>query len=196
MATQPVEQLAQDLHYVREAVATSRTVQYQFIAIPVLWAGVIAVGFALNDFCQTATVGLYWAIVAPVVGMLSGWLGMHAERSAGVQSDRMHRGRQALHWLTILAGFIAVIVITTAHGLDGRLAGQLMTLIFGVVYFLGGLHLDGRFLCPGMAAIAGSAAIDHLGPFSWTIVGVVIAVALVASALWTKGSHAHTSTQV
>src|SRR5213080_3471027 len=127
MTTQPVEQLAQDLHYVREAVETSRSVQYRSIAIPVLWA-----------------------VVAPVVGMLSGWLGIYAERSAGVQSDRMHRGRQALHWLTILAGFIAVVVITTTHGLDGRLAGQLMTLIFGIVYFLGGLHLDGRFLCPGL----------------------------------------------
>ena len=195
MAIQPVEQLAQDLHYVREAVETSRTVQYRSVAIPVLWAGVIAVGLALNDFCQTSTVGWYWAVAAPVVGMLSGWLGMRAERSAGVQSDRKHRARQALHWLTILAGFIVVVVITTTHGLDGRLVGQLMTLIFGIVYFLGGLHLDGRFLWPGLAAIAGSAAIDHLGPYSWTIVGVVIAAALVASALWTKGSHAQAPTQ-
>jgi len=138
---------------------------------------------------------LYWAVVAPVIGILSGWLGMHAERSAGVQSDRKDRGRIALHWLTIFAGFITLIVITTTHGLDGRLAGQLMTLIFGIVYFLGGLHLHGRFLCPGLAAITGSAAIDHLGPYSWTIVGVVIAAALVASALWTKGSHVQAPSQ-
>ena len=103
--------------------------------------------------------------------------------------------RMALHWLTIFAGFIAVVVITTTHGVDGRLAGQLMTLIFGIVYFLGGLHLDGRFLWPGVVAMVGSAAVDHLGPYSWTIVGVVITVTLVASALWTKGSHAQAPTQ-
>ncbi len=194
MTTQPVEQLAQDLHYVREAVETSRAVQYRSIGIPVLWAGVIAVGFALNDFSHASIVGLYWGVVSPIAGLLSGWLGMHAERSAGVQSDRKDTGRIALHWLTIFAGFIAVIVIATTNDFDGSLFGQLMTLIFGIVYFLGGLHLDGRFLWPGLAAIAGSAAIDHLGPYSWTIVGAIIAVALVASALWAKGGHVQVST--
>ena len=66
----------------------------QFIPVTLLslWAGVIAVGFALNDFCQASIVGLYWGVVSPVAGMLSGWLGMHAERSAGVHSGRKDRG--------------------------------------------------------------------------------------------------------
>jgi hypothetical protein len=195
MAAQPVEQFAQDLHFVREAVETSRAVHYRSMAIPLLWAVVILVGFTINNFGQLATVGLYWAIVSPIAGIASGWLGMRAERSAGVQSDRVHGSRQTLHWLTIFFGFFAVAAITASHGMDGRLAGQLMTLVFGIVYFLGGLHLDARFLFPGLAAIAGSAAIDHLGPYSWTIVGAVIAMALVASAFWKKESDVQGTTQ-
>jgi hypothetical protein len=189
MTTQDINDLAQDLHYVREAVQTSRAMQYRSMTIPLLWAAVIAVGFTINDFCRPETVGLYWAIVSPIAGILSGWPGMHVERSTGVQSNKQDGRRIAFHWLTILAGFIAVVIITTSRELDAQLTGQLMTLVFGIVYFLGGLHLDGRFLIPGLAAIFGSAAIGHLGPFSWTIVGAVIACALIASAVWKKGHH-------
>ncbi|HWY88567.1 MAG TPA: hypothetical protein VNX28_17780 [Gemmataceae bacterium] len=187
--SQPIEKLAADLHFVREAVKTSHTVQYRSVAIPVLWAVVIAVGFALNDFILSPVVGWYWALAPAAAGVLSGWLGQRAEQSAGVQSDRRLGRRIALHWLATLMGMSAVLVITVTHDLGMALAGQLLTLVFGIVYFLGGLHLDGRFLWPGLAAIAGSAAIGQIGPYSWTIVGAVIAGALIASALWTKGGH-------
>jgi hypothetical protein len=187
--SQPIEKLADDLHFVRQAVKTSHTVQYRSVAIPVLWAVVIAVGFALNDFILSPAVGWYWALVPAAAGVLSGWLGQRAELSAGVQSDRQLGRRIALHWLATLMGMSAVLVIAVTHDLSMALAGQLLTLVFGIVYFLGGLHLDGRFLWPGLAAIAGSAAIGRIGPYSWTIVGAVIAGALIASALWTKGGH-------
>src|SRR6266436_611795 len=119
--TQPIEQLADDLRFVRQAVESSNRIQYRSLAIPVLWAGVIAAGFALNDFWQSPAVGWYWMVVPALAGMLSGWLGMHAERSAGVQSDRQLGRRTALHWLTIFAGFIALGVIMATHGLDLQL---------------------------------------------------------------------------
>ena len=130
--SQPVEQLADDLRFVRQTVESSNRIQYRSLAIPVLWAGVIAVGFALNDFWQSPAVGWYWMVVPALAGLLSGWLSTHAERSAGMQSDRQLGRRAALHFLTIFAGFIALAVIIASQGLDWRLGGQLMTLVFGI----------------------------------------------------------------
>ena len=195
MPAQPAEQMAHDLHFVREALESSRAVRYRSLAIPLLWATVILVGFVLNDFGSLSAVGLYWGIVSPIAGILSGWLGTRVERIAGVQNDRAQDWRECLHWLTIFAGFVAVGVITATHGFDARRAGQWMTLVFGLVYFLGGLHLDARFLLPGLAAIAGSAAVDHLGPYSWSIVGAVIAGSLVVGAFWKKGADVQDTPQ-
>jgi len=54
------------------------------------------------------------------------------------------------------------------------------------VCFFAGLHLDRRFIWPGVLLVAASGAVDYMGPYPWTTVGVVMAVTLIASALWMK----------
>jgi len=203
MTPQSGQQLAEDLRFVREAVQSSRNVQYRSAAVPILWAGIIAVGFPLDDFCTNGALAWHWAVwywtVAPIVGfLLSCWLGYRTDRNAGVSSDRAEAWRIGLHWSSIFLGAIAVGAIMATNHLDGLGVGEsLSLLVTGLVYYLGGVHIDRRFLWPGLAAMAGSGAIGHLGPYQLTIIGAVIAVALVASALWTKEkeSHAHATSQ-
>ena len=141
---------------------------------------------ALNDFCINGLVAAHWSIVfwsvAPVAGfLLSCWFGYRTDREAGLAIERGEAWRIGLHWSSIFVAALAAGTILGTNHLDVSVGGPLMLLISGLVYFLGGVHLDRRFLLPGLAAMFGSAALYHLGPYSQTIVGLVIAAALVAT---------------
>ena len=178
------QKLEEDVSFVRQAVEQRDEDQYRELGVIVLWAVIIAVGYTLNDFAVEYS-PLFWTI-APLAGFLvSCGLGAREGRKEGVRRPGLGR-RHALHWGTIFFAGVAVISIALSHRFDGRLIGQLFALISGVVFFLGGLHLDRRTLWPGVLLICGAAAIDHIQPYPWTIVGWATAVGLVASALWMK----------
>ena len=180
------QKLQDDLNFVRGAVEELQKRRYGSIALAALWAVIIGVGFTLNDFNQRAA-GWFW-MIGPFVGFfLSGWIGYRAELMSGAESrDGWKHG---LHWGSIFVLCGAVLSIALVRELDGEVVGQLFTLITGAVYFLGGVHLDRRFLWPGVLLVIGSAAIDYIHPYPWTVVGIATAVALVASALWMKPKH-------
>ena len=184
MEPKVTQQLEEDVSFVRQAVERREEGQYRYLGITVLWALIIAVGYTLNDFAAEYS-ALFWTI-APVAGFLiSLGLGARQGRKEGVH--RSGSGvRHALHWCTIFFAGVAVISIALSHRIDGPVIGQLFALISGVVLFLGGLHLDRRTLWPGILLICGAAAIDHIQPYPWTIVGWATAAGLVASALWMK----------
>ena len=178
------QKLEEDVSFVRQAVEQREEDQYRTLGITVLWAVIIAVGYTLNDFAAEYS-PLFWAI-APLAGFLvSCGLGAWQGRKQGVRRPGLGR-RHALHWGTIFFAGVAVISIAFSHRFDGGVIGQLFALISGVVFFLGGLHLDRRTLWPGVLLICGAVAIDHIQPYPWTIVGWVTAVGLVVSALWMK----------
>ena len=184
MEPKVTQKLEEDVSFVRQAVEQRDEGQYRELGVIVLWAVIIAVGYTLNDFAVEYS-PLFWTI-APVVGFLASYgLGARQDRKQGVRSPGLGR-RHALHWGTIFFAGVAVISIALSHQFDGRLIGQLFALISGVVFFLGGLHLDRRTLWPGVLLICGAVAIDHIQPYPWTIVGWATAVGLVASALWMK----------
>ena len=158
--------------------------QYRSLGITVLWAVIIAAGYALNDFAMDYA-PLFWTI-APAAGFLASLgLGVRQERKRGLRRPRLG-ARHALHWGSIFFAGVAVISIALSHRLDGWVIGQLFGLLCGTVFLLGGLHLDRRKLLPGVLLICGSAAVDHLQPYPWTTVGLATAAALVASAIWMK----------
>ena len=184
MEPKVTQKLEEDVSFVRQAVEQRDESQYRVLGITVLWAVIIAVGYTLNDFAVEYS-ALFWTI-APVAGfLLSFGLGVWQGRKQGIRSPGLGR-RHALHWCTIFFAGVAVISIALSHRFDGPVIGQLFVLISGVVFFLGGLHLDRRTLWPGVLLICGAVAIDHIQPYPWTIVGWATAVGLVVSALWMK----------
>ena len=184
MDPEVTQKLEEDVSFVRQAVEEREKGEYRSLAITILWAVVISVGYALNDFAMDYA-PLYW-MSAPLAGFLvSLGLSRRDDRKRGLRRPGLG-ARHALHWGTIFFGGVAVILICLAHRLDGWVISQLFALLTGAVFFLGGLHLDRRTLWPGVLLIIGSAAVDHMQPYPWTIVGLATSAALVASALWMK----------
>ena len=184
MEPEVTRKLEEDVSFVRQAVEQRDKAEYKSLAIIIMWAVIVAVGYALNDFAMDR-VPLYW-MTAPVAGFLvSLAVGARADRKRGLRRPGLG-ARHALHWGTIFFGGMAVCSIAVAHRFDGWVIAQLFGLLVGVVWFLGGLHLDRRTLWPGVLLICGAAAVDHIQPWPWTIVGLATSLTLVASALWMK----------
>ena len=178
------QKLEEDVSFVRQALERREEGQYRYLGITLLWPGIIAAGYALNDFAMEHA-PLYWAAVPAAGFLVSLGLGVLQERRGGIRRPGLG-ARNALHWGCIFFAGAAVISIAVSHRFDGWVIGQLFSLICGIVFLLGGLHLDRRKLLPGVLLICGSAAIDHIQPYPWTTVGLATAAALVAGAIWMK----------
>ena len=181
MTAQETRQVEQDLSYVRRAVERMEGGSYRGIPIAVLWAAIISAGCAINDF--RPQLGMYYWPIAAVVGyVVSLLVGRREDREAGEENAAESRAH-AIHWGTIFLLVIGTLSIGANHGLDGMAIKQMFTLVAGGCCFLGGLHLDRRFLLPGLIMMIGAPAIDYIGPYPWTIVGLATGIALVAGAL-------------
>lgn len=174
-------QVHEDLNFIRGAVERMDRGQYGSIVIAVLWAIVIAVGFAINDFRPQLSM-VYWPIATISCFIASLLIGRRESREAGEVNPREIR-IHAIHWGSIFFFNASALSIALHHGMDGHGIGQLLALCGGAGVFLGGLHLDRRFLLPGAMLVIGAAAVNFLGAYPWTIVGVATALALIVGAV-------------
>lgn len=172
--------LAEQVRYLREAVETRDRPRDPSLPLAVLWAALTTAGFALVDV-RPQWVGGYWLAVAPLGLAVSAWLGRRAARNSGVRRDG-DAARHWLHWGLILPAWAAVVAIAVTHRLPGAVVGSFMALVVGVVWFLGGVHLDRRFLVPGGLLIAGAAALPLLPWLPWTLLGATVGGALIVAA--------------
>ena len=115
-----IDELQSDLGYVREVVRRSESASSPKL-IYLLWAGIVLVGFALVDFVPAA-VGVYWAVMGPVGGVLSMWIGWRDSLKVG-QGSRQVGVRHALHW----AGMIVAIWLMVPLALRGQLAWEALS---------------------------------------------------------------------
>lgn len=177
--TSRTRQVEEDLGYVRDLVDragrddTPRAIWY-------LWAAIGGVGFALIDF-RPQSVGLFWAIAAPLGFLASMWLGWRHARALGQESRREGRTHM-LHWGG-MGGAIALVVFFAARGhLTGEEIAQAILLVVALGYFLAGVHLAGPLLWVGLLLAGSFVAVEFVDGYVWTAVGVVMALALVVTA--------------
>lgn len=175
-------QVESDVNFVRQVLARSETHRSP-ASIYLLWAAIILVGFPIVDLAPRYA-GLFWMIAGPLGGLLSFFLGYRASRNAGV--IRKTEGlRYTLHWLGLM-GAILLLVLYFAMG-RGTLTydafGQIILLLLALTYFLAGVHLDRPMLWSGLLMAAGFVTLVFVAKWTWTITGVVVAVAMVLSAL-------------
>lgn len=152
-------------------------------SIAVLWAVICGVGFTIMDF-RPEIAGIYW-ISASIPGfLLSAWLGYRARRSAGALNRRAG-SRWMLHFGTLLA---AMLVAGASGIFSGFQLGVVALLLCGVVYLLAGVHMARPLLWVGVLLLAGVPMVVLVRQWQWTLVGGLIAAALLAVAVWGKSS--------
>jgi hypothetical protein len=168
-----------DLQYVRQVVQKAEGIKAP-VSIYYLWAVLCLVGWPMVDFAPRS-VGLYWMIAGPVGFLLSGYIGWRYSRTLGQVS--MRDGIfTALHWLGALVamGLVSLLVINEILAPSG--IPHVILLILAFSYFTAGLYQARPLLWIGvLLAVAYAVAVLIQGPV-WTILGVVVAASLVASA--------------
>lgn len=170
------DQIQQDLDYVASAVRRQDR-RTGVPAIYFLWAGIVLVGFALPDF-QPRSAGAFWFVAGIGGGLLSWWLGERDARRRGVNDIALGR-RYGLHWTIAGVGFfLSALPMIVGKGDPGMVVSNFL-LVAGLVYALAGVHLERPLLWSGLLMLASYLVLVLFSPpYTWTITGLVIAVAL------------------
>ena len=169
----------EDLGYVRDLVSRSERDDTPR-AIWYLWAAIGGVGFALIDF-RPQSVGLFWAVAAPLGFVASMWLGWRHGRALGQESRREGRAHM-LHWGG-MGGAILLLVFFAARGhLAGEEIAQAILLVVALGYFLAGVHLARPLVWVGLLLAGSFLAVEFVDGYVWTAVGGLMALALVITA--------------
>lgn len=175
-----IKHLESDLGYVRDALRKSGH-HASPPAIYFLWAVIIAVGFPLADFAQQY-VGVFWTVAGPVGGVVSWILGWRHSVKHG-QVSRALGVRYGLHWLGTMVAIFLVVPLGVTGSIAWSAAHRLILLIIALGYFLAGVHLERPLLWIGVLMVLGYLLLFTVSAYGWTIVGALVAVALVATPL-------------
>jgi hypothetical protein len=175
-----MDELEQDLRYVRSAVERSDTSPAPRL-ISFLWAVLGGVGFALIDLRDSWVPG-YWMVAGPGGFLLSAWLGWRHARRTGYLSAAQG-ARQMLHWGAMLAA-VFLLMLMPARGLMAPNAiGPAILLILALGHFTAGLYLYPALRWTGVLLAAGYLFVLFETTYAWVVLGVLFAVALVVSGL-------------
>jgi hypothetical protein len=175
-----LQQLEQDLRYVRTAVERAETYPTPRL-LCFLWAALVLCGFALVDL-RGAWVPTYWVIAGPAGFVTSAYLGWRHAQRAG----RLSAGagiRHMLHWGAVLAAVFLVGLMPLGGVMADRAVGPAILLVLALGYFQAGVHFDPAFRGIGLLLAAGYIVVLFVPAYAWLTLGVFVAMALVTLGL-------------
>lgn len=179
------DRVKEDLQYVASAVRRADRDDGP-ANIYLLWAVLIAIGFALPDFAPKWA-GPYWLIAGPGGGVLTAWLAKRHAEGCGISDAELDR-RAAYHW--VLGGFISwmLVILPVATGrMDVNAGVANLLLIFGLVYVLAGVHMVRPLLWSGFIMWAGYIALSVFDlRYVWTTTGLIVGASLLLAAFNTR----------
>ena len=175
-----LDELKDDLSYVRGAVQRADHKRGP-AAIYLLWAAITVVGFSLVDFFPEA-VAIYWAAAGPLGGLVSFWLGWRDARRRG-HGDVNVGVRHALHWIGMLVAIGMTVLLALTGRLEWDAVSPAILIIVALGWYLAGVHLDRPLLWLGLLMGLGYVVILFVQVYTWTLLGVLIAVGLIVAAL-------------
>lgn len=173
------EQMQQDLAYIRRAVE-QRGDQRTPLSVALVWSAYALIGFPWLDF-DPERAAWFLILASPVAFGISWVFGWRAAWRLGEWDSEVGR-RQGLHWGGFFLAFAAVLAMAFAGQISGNALGQVILILVGWTYYLAGVHLGVRlFLWLGPLMILGAVALTYIDRWGWTMIGVLLAIALVAS---------------
>jgi hypothetical protein len=150
-------------------------------SIYLLWAAICLVGFPLADFAPRY-VGFFWMIAGPLgslASMVLGW--RHSVRMGQVRRDAGIR--HGLHWAGMLVAIFLVVPLGVLGTVGWEVVHRVILLLLAFSYYVAGIHLERPLLWVGLLMTAAYVALFFIKAYQWTIVGVVVAVALALTGL-------------
>jgi hypothetical protein len=189
-----IKQMHDDLKFVREAVSRHDRQPPRAVTIYWIWAVYVLVGYTMLDVARDYA-GWFFMIGGIVGGIISAIIGKRAAQQAG-EIAREDARREALHWLggivLIFAGVFGLATVIPA--LRGPAGGQVIAVMFGLLYFLNGVHFDRNFLWLGPVLMAGGILVAMIPRYGWTGLGVVVALGLIVPTLFPRRQPVNPST--
>jgi hypothetical protein len=177
------DQIRDDIHFVRQVVARRDDLPRSFTPGYYIWAVYVLVGYCLLD------VNIRWAnwfflLAWFPAGAATGIARRYWSRKYGEQNEAL--GRKAkIHFM--YGGLLSVAAVIglacCVPSFRGPVAGQVVVILFGMVYFLAGVHLDRSFLWLGPVLIVGGVVVGLVPHYGWSALGAVIAAGLCAAAI-------------
>jgi hypothetical protein len=181
--TSDVQQIGQDLEYVRSAMSRRQRADLGPPLIFYLWAAYVIIGYTLIDFRPQYS-NPFFGIGGFVAGFLSWVIGRHYARKTG-QSDKQMAVRGMLHMFGgIMLSSAFVIALAELAPAFRPFTGQVIVGFVGLIYFLWGVHFHRYFMLLGVLVMAGGATVGLVPHFGWTTLGIVIALGLILPTLF------------
>ncbi|MGD0461111.1 MAG: hypothetical protein ABSB74_01355 [Tepidisphaeraceae bacterium] len=174
-------QLQQDLHYVREVVTRAERWPRGRVGYWI-WALYVLIGYPLIDLAPRYARPFF--IYAGVVCLAASlFVQYRHKKSAGVRTSR---NRAGLFWLggSLLIVLCAIAICVAIPGVRGQAPGQIVVMMVGIFYFLGGVHYDRNFLWLGPVLCVGGVLVGFVPHYGWTALGIVFALGLMGPTLF------------
>ena len=178
-----VEQLRDDLHFVRSAVARRERTDMGPSLILWVWAAYVVIGYTLMDV-RSRGPGRFSRSVESSAECSGWWIGRGYSQKSG-ESDHATAAKGMLHFGGgIVAAFIFTMCLAmTIESLRGPRGSQVFVVMIGLVYFLWGVHYQRYFMLLGLVVMAGGAVVGLIPHYGWTMLGIVISLGLVLPTL-------------
>jgi hypothetical protein len=169
-----------EITYVRQLVSKSDRSTAP-ASIYLMWAAICLVGFPLADFAPRY-VGVFWMIAGPLGSLASMALGWRYSVRMG-QVRRDVAIRHGLHWAGTLVAIFLVVPLGILGTVGWDVVHRVILLILALSYYLAGVHLERPILWVGLLMTVAYVALFVIKAYQWTIVGVVVAIALATTGL-------------
>ena len=95
-----------------------------------------------------------------------------------------------MHWAGMTVAIWLVIPLAVRGRLDWEAVSLVILIIVALGWYLAGVHLDRPMLWLGLLMAVGYVVLLFVNAYTWTILGALMAIGLVASALLTGRTHA------
>jgi hypothetical protein len=177
------DQIRDDLSFVRDAVARRDRSPVSFTAPYYIWAVYVLIGYALLDF------DVLWAewffATAWIPACAASAIAQRFLAAKRGECDRTMKRKSVLHFVG--GGFLAVAAVVAlawcVPAFRGEIPGQVAVVLFGIIYFLAGVHFDRSFLWLGPVLVIGGIVVGFVPHYGWSALGIVIAGGLCAAAV-------------
>jgi hypothetical protein len=142
--------------------------------------GLAFLGVAIT-YVNTDLSYLYWLTMIPVFGTICFIVQWSRSQGTGVKWTSLLL-TEVLHWGSLLLAVALAYTLLSAGSIPRATTGMVTLLLFALVTFLYGVHLDRRFMGVGVFLGLSYVVMSYMAAYIWIL--LLIAVLMVAVAIF------------